>query len=969
MADQKNKNVDISDLVFEGDSTPPQPPHEIDIGDLSFKEETPAPQESLWQKTKGTVGKIIDTIIPSKTPMSEDEYGYLQKRDDHATVPSVAIGDTEIPPADPKWKAHEREDGSMTTLPDTPEIGREIAPGVREVSAPERPEVDALTQWKRGLLSKTTDVKTNVANAKRMFEQGGYDLVGVTPHEDGSGLAQTNVYLLEKDGNQFIIDEGDFDSALWDIAGDPASAALTVTTGGLARIAGAGALGNVIDQTISKLVTGEELSPEQRAFEVGKEAVLFGGGEATGRAVGAAAGGIIRGAKGIHTATATMRKWVDMAKKLDIGDLAQKSVIDDMAKLPEANQQAYLDALLFAKENDIRLTSTSVLDHPQVDQFVQVVARNPFIRQSIKNTEAESREKVMAKVMDVLETAGPKATPEELDPLLKQELGAALDKRNAQVRGLYDDFEKKASGDVVTLGKSLSDDVARIGDKYGFRENGGKILDEEVSQAEKWVKRILKPRISKRTLDVQTLDRLSSALRRRAEGYKVSNPKLQSYYSEMRQSVDDEIAKLSSYQGDEVLQSLRKARDAYRQKVSIYGSKSEYSDIRKAMESDKANEALHRLLTGEKALDNANMLKQELGDTETGQQLIGALGRQIVDRELSGDVLKSPSQLGRVLASDKMRIAKRLLGEQASKTIDDAATLLQMMGRTENLLKGTGAAMAQSSDKSLMDRALYKTKDMFVRFQQKRIVGKVFDNTIAQDMLLRTLKAASKAKTPKEFKTVDQLLNRTARTVEKELHVDMSDIYDKQKSRTAYTKAVKAERAENDTLKREVKRFVKPETEELIAVGKRANNDDVVLLNQAIGRIQQDSASEADIARYLKARKSLEGDKLDAAIDKERVLRLPQQYKEEDIPVAVEEISRLRDYLMSHPELQYGAEFSPQSVKALLADLQEQGYPRSTAHDKLYKDLREMHAALKGRIDDAYPQGVPLDKADPDAIF
>ena len=78
------------------------------------------------------------------------------------------------------------------------------------------------------------------------------------------------------------------------------------------------------------------------------------------------------------------------------------------------------------------------------------------------------------------------------------------------------------------------------------------------------------------------------------------------------------------------------------------------------------------------------------------------------------------------------------------------------------------------------------------------------------------------------------------------------------------------------------------------------------------------------------------------------------------MPTFIENIERLRDYLISHPNLKMGYEFNGQSVKALLSDLKTKGVPRSVAHDKIYDEALEMYQALKPRIDEAYDSS-PLD--------
>lgn len=223
---------------------------------------------------------VIDIDVSDSKPMSEEQLGYLQNVDVMASKPTVSYGDfVDIEASKAKWKAIQKKDGSAETMPYDADVGEEIGDtGVRELEMPVRPEVDALTEYKRGLLAKTSDTTTNVKNAQRVFEQGGYKLLGVKESDDGFAH-QTNIYKLEKDGNEYIIDENSFSGALWDLSGDMASNVIALGTAGIGKAVGLGAVGNAIDQAISKAITGEELSAEQRAIEVGKEALLFGAGE------------------------------------------------------------------------------------------------------------------------------------------------------------------------------------------------------------------------------------------------------------------------------------------------------------------------------------------------------------------------------------------------------------------------------------------------------------------------------------------------------------------------------------------------------------------------------------------------------------------------------------------------------------------------------------------------------------------
>ena len=952
----------------------------VEVGDLVFEEETPKPV-------------LTDDLVfeDTATPTSVMEGGI-----DHALPVGFGQGEATKP-----LTPNEQIDANDKAF------AKAVSETVHNVTAP-------MVEGAEKLLNKIPGVKVDFSSTydpKKVKEEEKqsdlsyetYDLVGKLAHTDinladatpedakkyndalyhvvvdklghkdlGFDSKKGEYVVVTKSGDKVPLNQSTMKSILADGLGDKyeltgamagAKLGLDATKAvknpylkgaGLAIGSAIGAgTGSLVDTFSNAIETGQKLTAAQYGNEANKAIALDLAGYAVAPLV---IKGVVAGAKGTYKASKNMVQMLDKAKKFDLNGYAQKRIIDDMAKLPEAEQGRYLDALDFAKENNIKLTSTSVIDHPQIDQLVQVLARNPFIRQGVKNLESKSRDKLIAKVFDVLESAGPKATSEELDPLLKQELSDALLKRNAQVRAAYDDFEHKVSGQVVTKAKGLLEDVSVVGDKYGFRDEAGVLLDEDIVTAEKYVKNIFDPRAQNSTLDAKVLDKISANFGKRASAYKTTNPKLHAYYSEVKGLVDNEIQKVSAYEGDEVAKALNTARKAYKEKVGIYGNKSEFSEIRKAMESDRPNEAINALLSGEKGLDNANMLKQELGGTEAGDALLGALGRKHMDDALEQVDMKSPSAVGRMLSSDKMKVAKRLLGEKRSADLDNIATLMEMMGRTEKLLAGAGSEIATASTAPLTTKVVNGIEKMMVRLQQERLFGKVFDNTLAQDMLHKTLVAAQKAKTPKEIKRVDAYLRQTAKTLERSTGEDFSDIYDKRKIRQLEIVDKKAQQAEAEALDAEIKAFEMPDTAELLAVGKVANNDDVVRLNQSIGRLQKRVYSDADVERYLKARKSLDDETFSKAYEKERVQQFPAKFRDEDLTVELEKMGRLRDYLLSNPQLKYGNEFNPNSVKALMNDLREKGVPRSTEHDKLYDDMKEMYTALKANIDEAYPK-------------
>jgi len=141
---------------------------------------------------------------------------------------------------------------------------------------------------------------------------------------------------------------------------------------------------------------------------------------------------------------------------------------------------------------------------------------------------------------------------------------------------------------------------------------------------------------------------------------------------------------------------------------------------------------------------------------------------------------------------------------------------------------------------------------------------------------------------------------------------------------------------------------------ELRAVERLTPDDASASFARTVRRIQDETATPAEIRRYLEAKRKV-SDKLPRQIEREQVAMLPVKYK--DLGEAdVERIIRLRDYLMSHPDLKFGNEFNPQMVKKLVYDLQKNGYPTSLKHDRLYDEMQAMYRELSDRIDEAYPR-------------
>lgn len=149
------------------------------------------------------------------------------------------------------------------------------------------------TQYMMGLLSKTNDEDTHLANAYRVFRKNNYDIVDYTKNEGVFGMPDQYKFKLKKwkdaDGNvlsdeqagEYWLDEGSFTQAVWDEVGDIGEYTGAVAGGVIGKtptsVAIGKQLGNGFDQWLSHMVTGEELSATGRAKEAGKVLALSTG--------------------------------------------------------------------------------------------------------------------------------------------------------------------------------------------------------------------------------------------------------------------------------------------------------------------------------------------------------------------------------------------------------------------------------------------------------------------------------------------------------------------------------------------------------------------------------------------------------------------------------------------------------------------------------------------------------------------
>lgn len=63
----------------------------------------------------------------------------------------------------------------------------------------------------------------------------------------------------------------------------------------------------------------------------------------------------------------------------------------------------------FAEDNGIKLTPTDIVNHANLDQFVQVLARNSFIRNAIKDSEMKNQQLLKDNLFKKIDEIGDKS--------------------------------------------------------------------------------------------------------------------------------------------------------------------------------------------------------------------------------------------------------------------------------------------------------------------------------------------------------------------------------------------------------------------------------------------------------------------------------------------------------------------------------------------------------------------------------
>ena len=740
-------------------------------------------------------------------------------------------------------------------------------------------KIGALSKTASGLgEAKQEDIDTYNQNLGRLLvEDMGFDDFGMDEH---------GKYYVTKDGKDIELGKSSVKSIIADTLGDAGELAggiigakkgydMGKSLGWKGKVGGSilgGAIGasggNAYDQLVSAVETGEKLTAAQRLKEMTKAAELNIAADIGGQALVKSAGVVAK----------PFKKAYELAKRKKLPERLADQFAKSVSDLPEREQAETLDALLYAKDSGIDLTSSSVVQNPQVDQFVQVVARNPFVRKAIKGTEAKNRDKLVENIYKIIDEKGAKATPEELDALLKQELGDAKAIRRAETDDAYEAFRASDTGAYKAKKDGLLTDLETRAKEWGYREkdpDSGELINPDLDKQVNRIKKYINYHAKKDGyLSASDLDTINSKLYKMADT--ASDPATRKMIYETRDQISDHIGVLAEKSGDDVVQKLRKAKTRYKEKENIYGVSSKHPDIKRALESHQANEEIHKLLTGANALDNANILKQELSRTKHGTELLGALGRKHIDDALADVDLGSASALSKAIGGDNIEVAKRLLGDKAGAQLGHIQKLLSMMGKTETLLKGAGAPINNGPSKSgIVEDAWNAVKKYTAYYAEHRYMSKVLTSTVAQKAYTKALQKAVRASSKEDIKSINSLLRTSAKATAKEYKVNMDDIVDMQSSRREEALAKRQARKKEVLAKREalkekrdlaksVKDFTLPDTHEIQAVERlyKGDNKHQSFASHTIRNIKEGNPTEVDIKKYLQAKKSIDADAL-----------------------------------------------------------------------------------------------------------
>lgn len=167
-------------------------------------------------------------------------------------------------------------------------IDQGYLPVAEEKKKIEEPTVDITTQYMMGLMSKVKDESTHIDNAYKIFQNRGYEVVHAEKTSEGMGIVPTYKYTLQDEhGDTFYLDEGGFQQSMWDIAGNIGQYSGGIIGGVVGKtptaVSAGQLVGNMFDQYLGYLITGEELSATERSIEFGKTLLEVGVEQGAGK--------------------------------------------------------------------------------------------------------------------------------------------------------------------------------------------------------------------------------------------------------------------------------------------------------------------------------------------------------------------------------------------------------------------------------------------------------------------------------------------------------------------------------------------------------------------------------------------------------------------------------------------------------------------------------------------------------------
>ncbi|WP_456403214.1 hypothetical protein [Hydrogenimonas sp.] len=721
--------------------------------------------------------------------------------------------------------------------------------------------------------------------------------------------------------------------------------------GGFAAGAAAGARVGAMAPGAAKIVTvpagaviggalgsagGRDLDILRSALQIGKEigSIDFAGaatdaaaanvamsvvGGVAGPAVKAVGKGAVKGAK------AASKMAYELPGKV-LSKQKEAVKIADSELSEEAKRRA-LELLDFADENGIVLTANQLTDSQKLDQLTQILARSPGVRDSLKGLSQKNLDILYAKTRELLDEMAPKMEKDALDAgvadvagqRLKDGISKALDARRGAIKKAYDQFGNAVSGKVY-LDKNLlrsrldtedmKDFIRLSNNPEGYRA----VLDTAAQKVDDLLKK--NGRITAKDLDA--VNKQMNSLSKN-----VDDPTLLDAYKKVRSELNDEIEALSAKEGNDAWEKLMKARSLHGEKEKIYGRRGEYTTFRKALDSEKTSTIVDRLLMSPDAADNALLLRQELTRIPNGKKLQKELLRTLIDRRLDDALsvtefaktgnIESRDLLDALTAVDD-RVVRTLADEKTAKEINDIARLLKTVQKQEKLLAGTGAPMA-SDNTNLASAAMNWVRRIYTGSLWGKALTTPATQAMFKQMLKLSVKEAPKGGKKAAVRQMDALGKQIVKRSGGDLDAIMKEIKDARESAVKSTakQSTKSQAAKPTVTKEEIEalRTNPPTVEEARVMERLGPQDKFATFAQDIRYIKEGRASDAQLAKYIEAKRSVD------------TVRFEEELAKERMPKTIEEVTA------KHP----GVDVDRFLKERLEADLRKEPYGFVTSKD------------------------------------